>query len=264
MSDSKAGSTARSFVSISIDADVVSSEMDKTAPSAEAVRSVVAEIMTRIDQAHMPATWAYCDPAKPAAQKIAESTSGHELALLAKAALANAEYSRSDVMQAIVRPLQSAMEQGLSISTLTVPFAWQPKHIDLLTKYGLKVIRTPHVFSSQTTTGVRAVCHGLWQVPVAAVVQNSHWMANLGQWRNVRRAIDQAVLQGGWCHLCIEATSIARGDSNAGLRCVGRMLQHLHTLRNASQIAVETLREAAVRLAPKRTVPAANSILRAA
>jgi hypothetical protein len=264
MSDLKAGSTTRSFVSISIDADVVSTESDKVAPPAEAVRAVVAEIMTRIDQARMPATWAYCDPARSTARKIAESAAGHELALLSKAALANAEYSRSDVMQTIVRPLQMATEAGLSISTLTVPFAWQPKHIDLLTKYGLRVIRTPHVFSSQTTTGIRAVCHGLWQVPVSAVVQNSHWMANLGQWRNVRRAIDQAVLQGGWCHLRIDAASIARGDSSAGLRCVGRMLQHLHALRNAGQIAVETLREAAVRLAPKRSVPAANSILRAA
>lgn len=265
MSDLKAASTpTRSFVSISIDADAVLTEMNKMASPAESTRAVVSEIMARIEQARMPATWAYCDPATPAARKIAESATGHELALLSKAALASAEYSRSDIMQTIVRPLQTATEAGLSISTLTVPFAWQPKHIDLLTKYGLTVIRTPHVFSSETTTGIRAVCHGLWQVPVSAVVQNSHWMANLGQWRHVRRAIDQAVLQGGWCHLRIDAASIARGDSNAGLRCVGRMLQHLHTLRSAGQISVETLREAAVRLAPKRSLPAANSILRAA
>jgi len=265
MSDFKAGSTpTRSFVSISIDADVVSAEMDKGAPSAGAVRAVASEIMSRIEQARMPATWAYYDPASSAARKIVESAAGHELALLSKSALANAEYSRSDIMQTIVRPLQLATEAGLSISTLTVPFAWQPRHIDLLTKYGLTVIRTPHVFSSETTTGIRAVCHGLWQVPVSAVVQNSHWMANLGQWRHVRRAIDQAVLVGGWCHLRIDAASIARGDSNAGLRCIGRMLQHLHALRNAGQISVETLRQAAVRLAPKRSVPAANSILRAA
>ena len=167
-------------------------------------------------------------------------------------------------MQTIVRPLQMATEEGLSISTLTVPFAWQPKHIDLLTKYGLKVIRTPHVFSSQTTTGIRAVCHGLWQVPVSAVVQNSHWMANLGQWRHVRRAIDQAVLQGGWCHLRIDAPSITRGDSSAAALCRAHAAVPLYSAQCRPDCRGDAARKAAVRLAPKRSAPAANSILRAA
>jgi hypothetical protein len=197
-------------------------------------------------------------------QQVAGSPVGYELALLFDPTLAKAEFSRSDIMQTVVRPLQSAADAGIAISTLALPHGWQPKHVDLLTKYGVTIIRTPHVFSSQTTTGLRAVCHGLWQVPVSASLQNGRWMANLGQWRTMRRAIDGAVQQKGWCHLRIDAGSIARGDVASGLRTVGRMLQYLHQLRTSGHIAVETLRDAAVRLAPKRNITSAHSILHAA
>ncbi len=200
----------------------------------------------------------------PDVRRIADSPIGHELALLSEAKLAKAELSRGDIMQSVVHPLQVAGELGHDVTTLAVSQAWQPRHFDLLTKYGVTVIRTPHVFSSQTTTGIRAVCHGLWQVPVSVSLQSSGWIANLGQWRNVRRAIDYAVCHGGWCHLRIDAASIARGDAGNGLRTVARLLQHLYQLRSVGQISVETLRDAAVRLSPKRSAAPAGSILRAA
>ncbi|HTQ37908.1 MAG TPA: hypothetical protein VMJ32_02710 [Pirellulales bacterium] len=259
-----ATASARAFVSISIDADAISPNSDGSPQQSDAVQSVIAELLSRCSQQQMPTTWAFRNPSATAARRITDSGPGHELALLSEATLAKADLSRGDVMQAVVRPLQAAAEAGQSITTLAVPYAWQPQHIDLLTKYGLTVIRTPHVFSSHTTTGIRAVCYGLWQVPVSAVLHNSRWMANFGQWRCMRRAIDQTVLQGGWCHLRIDAASIARGDAACGLRTVGRLFQYLYQLRTGGQIVLETLRGTATRLAPKRAVAAAQSILRAA
>jgi hypothetical protein len=268
MSDpSKSGMTsAKAFVSISIDVDAGSSTADIVSSNkADAIHSVIEELTTQANQSRIPTTWAFCAPAAmPAIRQIASSPVGHELALLADVALAKSELSRSDIMQAVVHPLQSAADEGMTISTLALPYAWQPRHFDLMTKYGLTVIRTPHVFSSQTTTGIRAICHGLWQVPVSAILQNSGWMASIGQWRCMRRAIDQAVQHGQWCHLRIDAASIARGDAGAGLRAVARLFQHLHQLRSAGQISMETLHDAATRLAPKRNALSAQSILRAA
>jgi len=267
MSDlSKSGmESSKAFVSISIDVDAGSSTADIAASNqTDAIHSVIGELTAHANQSRIPATWAFSPATTPAIRQIANSPVGHEMALLADVALAKPELSRSDIMQAVVRPLQSAAEEGMTISTLAVPFAWQPRHFDLMTKYGLTVIRTPHVFSSHTTTGIRAICHGLWQVPVSAILQNSGWMASIGQWRCMRRAIDQAVQHGLWCHLRIDAASIARGDAGAGLRAVARLFQHLHQLRSTGQISTETLRNAATRLAPKRNALSAQSILRAA
>ena len=253
------------FVSISIDAGGAADGSGHTSPQLDSKGSIIADLVAQTNQFRMAASWAVsASTLTPAMQKLVDGPVGHELALLSDATLAKAEFSRSDIMQTVVRPLQLAADAGIEISTLAVPHGWQPKHVDLLTKYGVTMIRTPHVFSSQTTTGLRAVCHGLWQVPVSASLQNGRWMANLGQWRYMRRAIDGAVQQGGWCHLRIDAGSIARGDVANGLRTVGRMLQYLHQLRSSGHIAVETLRDAAVRLAPKRNVTSAHSILHAA
>ncbi|HEY2761436.1 MAG TPA: hypothetical protein VGI75_11855 [Pirellulales bacterium] len=261
---------AKAFVSISIDVDA---DVDATSHSAacvstssqqSAIESVTAQLIAHSDQSRMPATWAFSSFATPAVRRIADSATGHELALLSDAKLGKTELSRGDIMQNVVHPLQMAGELGHDITTLAVPQAWQPRHFDLLTKYGVTVIRTPHVFSSQTTTGIRAVCHGLWQVPVSVSMQTNGWIANLGQWRNVRRAVDFAVCEGGWCHLRIDAASIARGDVGAGLRNVARLLEHLYHVRSAGHISIETLRAAAVRLSPKRSAAPAGSILRAA
>jgi hypothetical protein len=257
----------KAFVSISIDIDAASHGSDRVSTLSEqmsAVESVTAQLIAHTDQSRTPAIWAFSNFAMPAVRRIADSPIGHEMALLSDAKLATGELTRGDIMQSVVHPLQAAEELGHEVTTLAVPHAWQPRHSDLLTKYGVTVIRTPHVFSSHTTTGIRAVCHGLWQVPVSVSVQSSGWIANLSQWRNVRRAVDFAVCDGGWCHLRIDAASIACGDVGAGLRNVARLLQHLHQLRSAGHISVETLRGAAMRLSPKRNAAPAGSILRAA
>jgi hypothetical protein len=197
-------------------------------------------------------------------QKIAGSTLRHEVALLADASLAKSDLSRTELVHAVVQPLQSAAEAGINISTLAVEHAWHPRHIDLLTKHGLTMIRTPHVFSSRTTTGIRAVCYGLWHVPVSATLKGGGWMANLAQLRFARRTIERAILHGGWCHLRVDAASLAAGDVICGLRTFDRLLRHVVQLRSAGHITLETLRDTAARLAPKRSGATAHSILRAA
>jgi hypothetical protein len=262
---SKCGSgSANAFVSISIDAETTP-YTSSAAKSPAAAQSVVAELFDRFNQLRIAGSWAICQPATtPLLQQIVGSPLGHETALLADPALAKSDLSRTDLMQAVVHPLQSAAEAGLSISTLAVGHSWQPRHIDLLTKYGLTLIRTPHVFSSQTTTGIRAVCYGLWHVPVSATLKGGGWMANLAQWRFARKTVERAILHGGWCHLRIDAASLATGDTICGLRTVDRLLRHLVQLRAAGHITVETLRDTATRLTPKRNSTAAHSILHAA
>ncbi|HEY2880812.1 MAG TPA: hypothetical protein VGJ15_00210 [Pirellulales bacterium] len=253
---SKSGTrSAKAFASLSIDAD----------SGAAGAKVVIAELLDRLQQLRIAASWALTDFAvAPMMQRNAECAMGHEVALLSDAALAKADLSRTDIMQCVVRPLQLAADGGINISTLAVGYAWQPRHIDLLTKYGLTMIRTPHVFSSRTTTGVRAICYGLWHVPVSASMKGGGWMANLSQWRIARRAVDRAIQDGGWCHLRIDLASLATGDAICGMRTIDRLLRHLVQLRSTGHIALETLRDTAARLTPRRSVAAAHSILHAA
>jgi hypothetical protein len=242
---------AQTFVSVSV---------DDGAPEA-----MMSELIGRCNQHQISATWAVRDVAGSALlARLASSLVSHEMALLADPSVTGEEISRSDLLNYVARPLQLAAAKNISISTLAIAAAWQPRHIDLLTKYGITLIRTPHVFSSHTTTGVRAICYGLWQVPVAATLYGGGWMANLSQWRFARRVVERSILRGGWCHVRIDTKGLATGDVVCGLRTVDRLLRHLQQLQSAGHIAVETLRDTAARLTPKRSVAGAQSILRAA
>jgi hypothetical protein len=243
--------SARAFVSVSIDID---------GPD-----SIGNELIARCDRRKLPITWAARNLASTSLLRaVSSSQVSHEVALLTDSALIKGETTRSELLAQVAQPLQLAAARDVNISTLAIAEACQPQHIDLLTKYGVTVIRTPHVFSSHTTTGIRAICYGLWQVPVSATLHGGGWVANLSQWRFARKTIERAILRGGWCHLRIDVARLAAGDTACGLRTVDRLLGHLQQLQSAGHIQVETLRDTAARLAPKRSAAAAQSILRAA
>ncbi|HZZ28420.1 MAG TPA: hypothetical protein VFE46_10500 [Pirellulales bacterium] len=242
---------SRAFVSVSFDAD--------------APESFIHELVAACNRHNIPASWAVPDGSiGRQISLLAASSLPHEVAVLADASVTHSDITRTELLNRVARPLQLAAGEGIKISTLAVSDAWQPRHVDLLTKYGVTVIRTPHVFSSRTTTGVRAVCYGLWQVPVSATLQSGGWMSTFSQGRVVKRTVERAMLHGGWCHLRIDVASFAASDVAAGRYAIVRLLGQLQQLQLAGHIAVETLRDTVIRLTPKRSAAAAQSILRAA
>jgi hypothetical protein len=187
----------------------------------------------------------------------------------------NGNCSRADFVRTVIQPLAQSAAAGIAISTMVVAGPWQQLHVDLLTKHGIKVIRSQQWIASPQTAGavsvnlrrvcdgVQTICFGMWHVPVSATLHGGGWMANHAQLRMAKRSIQGVALGGGMCHVRIDAVTLARGDSAIGLRHIDRLLRDLHHLRAGSHIAVSTLSDIPQRLQSKRSV-AARSILRAA
>jgi hypothetical protein len=246
--------------------------------------SVLVALLERIHQHATPVTWAFSDPAGTslARRRIAGEMPQQEIALLIdqtsrfeNGSLDLIELSRSELVRGVARRLQLAAAAGISITSLAVRGAWNPQHFDLLTKHGITMIRSRgaelnpahskarHGISRLDGAGARAVCYGLWQVPVSIVVHGGGWMSNTLQSLRLVRIINRTAARGGLCHVQIDAAALAAGDVSQGLHTVDRLLRCLDHWRTAGRIRVETLRATAQRLLPKRS-ESAHSILRAA
>jgi nitrous oxide reductase accessory protein NosL len=244
------------IVSISIDVDLASpADYDQT-------QSVSVELQDRFNKRGVAASWALANPIHGAlSRQINLGRPDHEVALLA-AEQPHSPESRAQIVERVVRPLKQAAAAGIFISSLAVVGRWRPQHVDLLAKHGITVIRGSSRHGSAGR--IEPVCYAMWHVPVAVDMRGGGWMANHAQLRLSRRAVGLAMRDGSFCHLRIDAAALAKGDVACSLRTVDRLLRDLVQIRDAGQIAIETLRDTAARLAPKRVLPAARSILRAA
>lgn len=243
-------------VSISIDVDSASpADHDRT-------QSLCIELLDRFNKRGVAASWALANPVHGAlSREINPGRPDHEVALLA-AEKPHSPESRAQIVERVVRPIKRAAAAGIFISSLGAVGRWRPQHVDLLAKHGITVIRGPSRHGSAAR--IEPVCYAMWQVPVAVDIRGGGWMANHAQLRLARRAVGLTMRDGGFCHLRIDAAALAKGDAACSLRTVDRLLRDLIQIRDAGQIVIETLRDTAVRLAPKRILPAARSILRAA
>jgi hypothetical protein len=261
----RSGSPLPGSISISVDCG-----------SAQA-RAAFHEILSRFNHHRVAATWSIADPANCIdISTITRSSPGHELALLAPETDSAESLTRAAFVSQIVRPLQSAVKANIPISTLAMTSDWRAQHLDLLTKYGIKMIRCQSVVGSaerqmrRPSLAIwqpdrpRQICFGLWHSPISATLRGGGWMTQHADLRLATRSINQAIQTGAFCHLRIDADALAKSDRAASLKAVEHILQYLSTLRAAGHATIRTLRETVVFLQPRRAVSPAHSILRAA
>jgi hypothetical protein len=235
--------SAGGIVSVSIDTTPASKD---SATSADAVNSVVVELLDRFQKQRIPATWIIGDPKRHSLSDRIIRGGIHEVA-----------HGAGTISQ-----LLECQRAGIEISTVAEDPFWQRQDIDLLAKHGITAIcRSTMVRTPQSIHPVR---YGLWSISVSAMLPNGGWAPYFAQLQSLRNAVSQSLQTPGICHLRIDIPSLARGDVASGLRATERLLEHLKTLEQSRTISVVTLREAATRLLPKRSLPAARSILRAA
>jgi hypothetical protein len=245
------------IVSVSIDVDSASSA------DHDRMHSVCVELLDRFNKRGVAASWVLENPTGgPLIRQLGASRPRHEIALLAASEQPLGTETRGHFLQRIVRPIKQSAAAGIFISSIGLVGRWRPKHVDLLAKHGISVIRG----SSRQASGQRIepICYAVWHVPLAVDLRGGGWVSNHAQLRLARRALGLAMRESGFCHLRIDVAAIARGDLACSLRTVDRLLRDLAQIRDAGQIAIETLQGTAARLAPKRLLPAAQSILRAA
>jgi hypothetical protein len=251
------------MVSVSVDIGAASDDVAGVRAGHDEIRSVCIELLDRFNKRQIAASWALASLANAALNRqIVAGRPGHEIALLAASQTPSDAQSRGDVVRRIVRPIQQAVATGIAVSSIALVDGPPPRHVDLLAKHGITMIRS--AWRRHSSDRIEHVCYGMWHVPVAADVRGGGWVANQAQLRLARGTIGAAMRGGGFCHLRIDAVALAQGNVACSLRTVDRLLRDLAQVRDAGQIVIETLRETAQRLAPRRTVPAARSILRAA
>jgi hypothetical protein len=250
-------------ISISVDIGLASDDVFGAGASHDDIQSVCIELLDRFNKRQIAASWALASLATAVlTRQILQARPGHEIALLAGSQTSSGSQSRGEIVQRIVRPIQQAAESGVAVSSIAFVGGWRRRHVDLLAKRGITMVRgTSRQHAGQR---IEPVCYGMWYVPVAVDIRGGGWVANHAQLRLARRAIGLTMRDNGLCHLRIDVAALAKGDVACSLRTFDRLLRDLAQVRDAGQIAIETLRDTAARLAPRRILPAARSILRAA
>jgi hypothetical protein len=231
---------------VSISIDTAATSKNSTA-SVEAVDSVVIELFDRFQKQRISTTWILGDPKRHLLADRIVRGGIHEVA-----------YGGEAISQ-----LLECQRAGIEISTVSENPGWQQRDVDLLAKHGISVICRPEM-ARFSQSSIQPIRYGLWAVSVNAMLPSGGWAPYFTQLRRLRAAVGQSLRQPGICHLRIDAASIARSDVASGLRAVERLLEHLKSLEQSRTISVVTLCETAVHLQPKRSLPAARSILRAA
>ena len=277
MADFGSRGRAAGCLSISVDADLMGHGASGAKGRTAAAESVLRDLIDQFQRHRLAASWAFSEPAAAGLTRTLGAVAGQEIALAASADVSPIDGSRGAFVRWVVDPLRRAASSGTAISSLVLAGSWQPRHLDVLKKYGIRTVRSDRlvhsanvrasgVLAGQTarSEGVQIVCYGLWHVATTFTLQGGGWMANHAQMRLARRAIDRVILQGGICHCRIDAASLAQSDSTVGLRHIDRFLREIAQLRTGGRLEVRTLRGVADLLAPKRTNSAARSILRVA
>jgi hypothetical protein len=242
----------------------VSVDLDSASPAGyDQIQAVCVQLLERFNKRGIAATWVIENPfGGTVIRQITASRPAHEVAILAMPEQSLAANPRAQVVERVVRPIKQAAAAGVSISSIGVGGRWRMQHVDLLAKHGISVVRGSS--RQALRQRIEPICYGMWHVPVAVDIRGGGWMANHAQLRLARRVLGLTMRDGGFCHLRIDVAALVKGDAACSLRSVDRLLRDLAQIRDAGQIVIETLQGTAARLAPKRILPAARSILRAA
>jgi len=226
--------------------------------------SVARHLIGLMDSHRLPTTWAVSDPAHSAATPlILRSAVDHELAILGDTYWLGPTAGRTRFARELARRVLQARAAGVEVATLVPRVATVERHIDLMVKHRISAIAgvaAPQ--SGRQVPPPRAVHYGVWELPFTGnFPTKSSWLSSGGwsMWRRIRRAARDAAT----FHLLIDAPAITQEGRRAE-KTVARLVRRIALLRDRGLVQVETMRDAASRLA---TVPAPapqHSILRRA
>lgn len=213
----------------------------------------------------LAATWAFADLGAPLAERLARSTSGHELALLGDASWVGRAAGRGRFAHKLSERLDRASSAGIAITSLAVNGATLGDQTELAVKHGITAVRH-NAGDARSTSGSpgRSLQGGLWNFSVGLALPGiSRWWLGGGGGGRARAAIDQAIAQRSTLHLAIDAARlVTRGGS--AWRVLEGVLRYTSGRRANGMLDVVGLRAAATRLTAQYQAQPSRSILRAA
>jgi hypothetical protein len=223
------------------------------------VETTILKLLDRLDRQQLLLTWAIVNPvASTVAEKIAAR--GHEISLLVPPTSAGAQ-SRAEFVRSIGKQLRAATLAGCPISTVAADDSYCLEHINLLIKYGVKVVCNAR---NGSPASAQNICFGFWTLDASAVIAGGGWVSNRSQMRMLDRALNQAIATGGICHVQFDLGSILTTENQRSLQTLEVALASLAQLRDDDRIEICTVAELARKMSSHAKVAPARSILRAA
>lgn len=224
------------------------------------------QLLQLFQQARIPATWGFSDPANSQfVPELIDESGMQEVALLGDASWISLEKGRRAFCQQLVQRLADARRVGCELSTLALYDGQLQDDFDLLAKHQISMVRQSgkKKRTAKDAPRHRTLRYGLWEAPRATSVSPSSrgWA---GRSRMViNRAIRRTIRHGGMGHIALDMTA-GQYASARGLNFVARLLETLDKHRRDDQLEVCTLRDVATRWQPSQQVVRARSLLRVA
>jgi hypothetical protein len=227
--------------------------------------NVTRQLIDTMDTHRVPATWAVSDPAHSAATpQILRSAVEHELAILGDANWIGPLAGRTRFARELSRRVAQARSAGIDVHALVPRVASIEPNIDLVVKQHITAVAgvAPPSHAVKHVAAPRALHYGVWELPIASKLpQPATWFSNGGwsTWRRIRRAARDAATY----HLVVDAPSIC-AEGRRALNTVAWLMRRVANLRDRGLVRVETLHQAAARLAAVPATKPQQSILRRA
>jgi len=224
------------------------------------------QLLQLFQQARIPATWGFSDPANSQfVPELIDESGMHEVALLGDASWISLEKGRRGFCQQLVQRLADARRVGCELSTLALYDGQLQDDFDLLAKHQISMVRQPgkKQRSGKDAPRHRTLRYGLWEAPRATSVSPSTRVWARRSRMVVDRAIRRTIRHGGIGHIALDLTA-GQYASACGLEFVARVLETISKHRQDDQLEVCTLRDVATQWRPCQQVVKARSLLRVA
>ena len=217
------------------------------------VQQAASEALGLVRKRHVACTWIVADPASsPLTAQALTSSPRQEMALLATADWAGASVLRHRFGAELRERIRAAAACGCTVESLVSREQELTTAYDLLVREGVAACAAP-----ASSPELRLLRYGLWQIPFDQELDGrSRWRAA----RRVRRALDRLAGTQETLHVLVDGAELAR----RGTTLVGMLVERAVRLRERSGLVIETLGEAAGRLATVSRPEPSRSILRRA
>jgi len=232
--------------------------VDVRAPAGKTAESQASKLLVALERLHIPATWCLPNPGEGALpEQICRQSLHHEIALLGEAAWVGKTAGRTHFARELSQRVVAAQQRGLKIRSLALLDAELTDDLDLLVKHRISLLRSP----STTTVQPQSLRFGVWQAPVTfSLPTRTSWTFGGCEW-TVGRALTRAARSGDLVHVVADLKGLA---NQVQFTTLERILGVVSRRQQKGLLTALTLQGLAQSLAPKRTTPVSQSVLRAA
>ena len=224
------------------------------------------QLLQLFQQARLPATWGFSDPANSRfVPELVDGSDVHEVALLGDTSWISQEAGRKGLCQHLVQRVSAVRQLGCEVSTLAIYDGDLADDYDLLAKHQISIVRNSasKQRSRNRSQRHRSLRYGLWEAPPAVHVSPA---APLWAWQPsmvINRVLRRTIRYGGVGHLVLDMTASQYATSKE-MNFVRRVLKTVSGYQRSGILQVCTLRELAAQWRPPQQRVTAQSLLKIA